>query len=348
MIAIERVIARIGRIDDVAARAARERLDALTKPQGSLGRLEELAIQLSAIVGHTTPHTARRAVIVMAADHGVTARGVSAYPREVTGQMVANFVAGGAAINVLARRAGARVVVVDVGVDAPAIPGVLTHKVARGTRDMTEGPALQRHEAERAVAVGIDVFEKEHEQGLDVVATGDMGIGNTTAASAITAVMTGAAASSVVGRGTGIDDATLARKIEIVEHAIALNRPEPWDPLDVLAKVGGLEIAGLVGVILAACAHRVPVLLDGFISGAAALIAARMHPSVTAYLIAAHRSVEPGHEASLRALGLRPLLELELRLGEGTGAVLAIPLLDAAAGVLTDMATFDSARVSRR
>lgn len=340
------VLAAIRPLDATAAAAARSRLDSLTKPLGSLGRLEDLAVQLSGIAGHPLPRFDRRAVIVMAADHGVNAQGVSAYPREVTGQMLANFVAGGAAINVLARRAGARVVVVDVGVDAPPVPGVLTRKVARGSRDMTQGQALQRDEAERAIAVGIEILNEEHQRGLDVVATGDMGIGNTTVASAITAVMTGSAVVSVVGRGTGIDNATLERKIAVVERAIAVNRPEPSDPLDVLAKVGGLEIAGLVGLILAACSRRLPVVLDGFISGAAALVAAAMHPSVAGLLIAGHRSAEPGHAAALRALGLRPLLELELRLGEGTGAVLAMPLIDAAASVLTEMATFDSAGVS--
>jgi nicotinate-nucleotide--dimethylbenzimidazole phosphoribosyltransferase len=347
VIAIERTLERIAPVDADAARRARERSDALTKPPGSLGRLEELAAQLCAIAGDTAPRLAHRAVIVMAADHGVTAQGVSAYPREVTAQMLANFVAGGAAINVLARRAGARVAVVDIGVDGRPVPGVLRRRIAPGTRDMTVGPAMSADEARRAVACGIAVLDAERERGLDIVATGDMGIGNTTPASAITAVLTGRDPSSVVGRGTGIDDATLARKIRVVERAIDVNRPDPSDPLDVLAKVGGLEIAGLVGVILGACAHRVPVVLDGFISGAAALSAVRMQPATGGYLIAAHRSAEPGHAAALGTLGLRPLLELELRLGEGTGAALALPLVDAAVAVLAEMATFESAGVSR-
>jgi nicotinate-nucleotide--dimethylbenzimidazole phosphoribosyltransferase len=345
--AIDDVLAQIPPPSGEAAAAARLRLDSLTKPLGSLGRLEDLAVRLCSITGVARPRVDRRAVIVMAADHGVTAHGVSAYPREVTVQMLANFAAGGAAINVLARRASARVVVVDVGVDGPTVPGIVTRKVAHGSRDMTIGPALDRAEVERAIDIGVEILLGECVRGLDLVAAGDMGIGNTTAASAITAVMTGSPVASVTGRGTGIDDLALARKREVIERAIALNDPDPADPLDVLTKVGGLEIAGLVGVILAACSQRIPVILDGFISGAAALIAAALHPSVRHFLIAAHRSAEPGHAAALRALDLRPLLELDLRLGEGTGAVLAMPLIDAAAGVLAEMATFESAGVSR-
>ena len=333
---------------DAGAEAmARARLDSLTKPRGSLGRLEELAVLLAGITGRPAPTFDHRAVIVMAADHGVTAQGVSAYPREVTAQMLANFVAGGAAINVLARRAGARVIVVDIGVDCEPVPGVLDRKVARGTRDMTAGPAMQRPEAERAIDVGIELVREEHDRGLDLVATGDMGIGNTTAASAITAVLTGSPVRAVTGRGTGIGDATLERKIALIDRAIATNQPEPADPVDVLAKVGGYEIAGLVGVILSACALRLPIVLDGFASGAAALVASRLHRYVPRYLIPAHRSAEPGHTSLLDSLGLRPLLELDLRLGEGTGAALAMPLIDAAVAVVRDMATFESAGVSR-
>ncbi len=347
MSALAETLARIEPHDAAAAAAARARLDSLTKPPGSLGQLEDLAVRLAGITGDPLPAVARRAVIVLAADHGVTSQGVSAYPREVTAQMLANFAAGGAAINVLARRAGARVVVVDIGVDAEPVPGVVTQKVMRGTHDMSRGPAMRRDEAERAIEIGIDLLRDEHERGLDVIATGDMGIGNTTASSAITSVLTGSAVRSVTGRGTGLDDAALERKAAVIERALAVNAPDPSDPLDVLAKVGGLEIAGLVGVILAARARRIPVVLDGYISGAAALVAAALHPHVAEGLIAGHRSAEPGHVAALRTLGLRPILELELRLGEGTGAVLAMPLLDAAIAVLREMATFESAGVSR-
>lgn len=338
---------RIAGPDAGAEAQVRTRLDSLTKPIGSLGRLEDLAVLLAGITAEARPVFERRAVIVMAADHGVTAQGVSAYPREVTAQMLANFVAGGAAINVLARLARARVVVVDMGVDADPVLGVLDRKVARGTRDMTAGPAMRRDEAERAIDVGIQLIRQEHERGLHLVATGDMGIGNTTAAAAITAVLTGSTVRAVTGRGTGIDDATLERKVALIERAIATNRPDPADPVDVLAKIGGYEIAGLVGVILSACALRVPVVLDGFASGAAALVASRLHRSVPGYLIPAHRSAEPGHTSLLGSLGLRPLLELELRLGEGTGAALAMPLIDAAVALVGEMATFESAGVSR-
>jgi nicotinate-nucleotide--dimethylbenzimidazole phosphoribosyltransferase len=346
MNALAETLSRIVPSDRAAGAAARGRLDRLTKPTGSLGRLEELAVRLAEIGGGPVPSLARRAVIVLAADHGVTAQGVSAYPREVTAQMLANFAAGGAAINVLARRAGARVVVVDVGVDADPVAGVVTRKVMRGTRDLSRGPAMSRDEAERAIEIGMDLLREEHERGLDLVATGDMGIGNTTASSAIAAVLTGSPVRAVTGRGTGLDDAALARKAAVIERAIALNAPDPSDPLDVLAKVGGLEIAGLVGVILAARARRVPVVLDGYISGAAALVAAALHPHVAEGLIAAHRSAEPGHVAVLRTLGLDPLLELDLRLGEGTGAALAMPLCDAALRILDEMATFRDANVS--
>jgi len=328
--------------------AARARQDTLTKPPGSLGRLESLAAQLAAITGQPIPTVARKAVIVMAGDHGVAASGVSAYPSAVTPQMVLNFVRGGAAVNVLARHAGARVVVVDVGVaaDFDAHPGLLKRKIALGTQNLILGPAMTRAQAEAALQVGLDTVATEIDQGLDLVATGDMGIGNTTPSAAIVAAITGAPVAQVTGRGTGVDDAGLARKVAAIEQALSVNQPDPADALDVLTKVGGLEIAGLAGVMLGAAARRVPVVVDGFISGAAALIAAGLAPAVTGYLIPAHRSVEIGHRVLLAHLGLEPLFDLDLRLGEGTGAVLAFHLIEAAARLHAEMATFAEAGVS--
>ena len=337
-------------LDEAARAAAAARQGSLTKPPGSLGRLETLALQLAAITGQPCPSVARKAVIVMAGDHGVTAEGVSAYPAAVTPQMVLNFVHGGAAINVLARQAGARVVVVDVGVAAELAPqpGLRVRKVALGTRNLARGPALTRPEAEAAVQAGLETIAEEIEAGLDVVATGDMGIGNTTASTAIVAALTGAPVPALTGRGTGLDAAGVARKVAVIERALALNQPDAADALDVLAKVGGLEIAGLVGVILGAAARRVPVVIDGFISGAAALAAAALAPDVKGFLIAAHQSVEPGHAVVLERLGLEPLLRLDLRLGEGTGAALAFHLVEAAARLPREMATFAEAGVSNK
>jgi nicotinate-nucleotide--dimethylbenzimidazole phosphoribosyltransferase len=333
-----------------AAAAARDRQGQLTKPAGSLGQLEALAEQLAAITGRVRPAVARKAVVVMAGDHGVALEGVSAYPRDVTPQMVVNFLHGGAAINVLARQAGARVVVVDVGVaaDLPTQPGLVQRKVAYGTANLAAGPAMSRAQAEQAIQVGLDVARAEVEAGLDLLATGDMGIGNTTPSSAITAAITGLPPAQVTGRGTGLDADGLARKVAVIEGALALNRPDPADPLDVLSKLGGLEIAGLVGVILGGAAAGKPVVIDGFISGAAALVAAELAPAVRGYLIAAHQSVEAGHRAILERLGLRPLLDLGLRLGEGTGAALAFHIIEAACRIQDEMATFAEAGVSDR
>lgn len=330
--------------------AARERQNKLTKPPASLGRLEDLSIQLAGITGQAFPSVERKAVIVMAADHGVAIEGVSAYPAEVTAQMVLNFLRGGAAINVLARQAGARVTVVDIGVasEFEPMPGLIRRKVMCGTRDLAKGPAMARAEAEHAIQVGMDVLEEEFARGLDIVATGDMGIGNTTPSSAIVAAITGLPVSQVVGRGTGIDDHGLQRKINVIEQALAVNQPDATDALDVLHKVGGLEIAGLAGVMIAAASHRVPVLVDGFISTAAAMIAVGLSPRVGDYLIGAHQSVEIGHQAMLKHLNLKPLLDLHLRLGEGTGAALAFHLIEASTRILREMATFDEAGVSNK
>src|SRR5262245_14554285 len=348
MIALPKLLDRIGPLDGDAGRRARAALDQLTKPPGSLGRLEELAWRLAEITGRCPPSIASPVIFTLAADHGVTAEGVSAYPQVVTAQMVENFLRGGAAVNVLARHAGARIVVADLGVAAtlPAHPALRSAKIASGTRNMTREAAMTRDEARAAIEVGVTLVETERVAGLDLAGTGEMGIGNTTAASAMVAALTGAAVEDVTGPGTGVDEAGRGRKIAAIRRALDVNRPDSSDALDVLAKVGGLEIAGLVGVALAAAAHRVPVVIDGFIAGAAALAAVRIKPDIREYLLAAHRSSEPGHRHVLDALGLEPYLDLGMRLGEGTGAALCIGLARAAVAVLTEMATFKTAGVS--
>ena len=348
----------LGPLDAGAMAAAGAILDGLTKPPGSLGRLEAIAIWLAGVTGTPRPTVGRKAIVVAAADHGVTRQGVSAYPPDVTAQMVANFVAGGAAINVLAARVGAEVTVVDVGVagtipSGPAAPGarggrLVDRRLRPGTNDLSLGTAMSREEALAAVAVGLEVVGALRRDGVDLVGIGEMGIGNTTAASAVTAALTGASPSDVTGRGTGIDDATHLRKIALVEAALELHRPDPDDPIAVLAAVGGLEIGALVGVILGAVGARIPVVLDGFITASAALLAAALASAAPPRMLAAHRSVEPGHVVALRHLGLDPLLDLELRLGEGTGAALAFGLIDASIAIRDEMATFASAGVSGR
>ncbi len=348
---LQALIGRIGPLDTAAMQAAAARQDSLTKPQGSLGRLEAVSIQLAGITGACPPPVPRRkAVIVFAGDHGVVAQGVSAYPQAVTSQMVQNFLRGGAAINVLARQAGARILIVDAGVagDLAPAPGLILGKIAAGTADMTRGPAMSRAQAEAALLLGARVAQGEIAQGLDLLACGDMGIGNTTSSAAITAICTGRPPAEVTGRGTGIADGALAHKIAVVEAALAANRPDPADGLDVLSKVGGYEIGAIAGAMLAAAAARVPVVLDGFIATAGALIAAALAPAARSYMLAGHCSQEPGHAAGLAHLGLAPLLDLDLRLGEGTGAVLAMPIVEAAARLLREMATFADAGVSGR
>ena len=341
---------RIEPVNEDAAASAQQRLNRLTKPLGSLGRLEDLATQLAGILGTARPSIQDKAIITMAADHGVAEEGVSAYPKAVTPQMVLNFLRGGAAINVLAKAAGARMIVVDMGVAAelPAHPHLISRKIGYGTKNMAVGPAMSPYEARAAIEAGVAIATEAVAEGAAVLGTGDMGIGNTTASSALVASMTRQDPQAVTGRGTGVDEATYRKKVAVIQRALAVNRPDPSAPLDVLAKVGGFEIAGLVGVILGGAQARRPVVIDGFISGASALIASALEPRVKAYLIAAHRSQEPGHRIVLEHLGLRPLLELDLRLGEGTGAALAMPLLDAACHILNDMATFDEAGVSER
>ncbi|PKO13939.1 MAG: nicotinate-nucleotide--dimethylbenzimidazole phosphoribosyltransferase [Chloroflexi bacterium HGW-Chloroflexi-10] len=334
--------------DEQAATAASKRQDTLTKPAGALGRLEALSIQLAGITGNPRPHFEHKGVIIMAGDHGVTAEGVSAYPSEVTAQMVLNFLHGGAAVNVLARQANAIVRIVDIGVkgNLPEQAGLIQARIAPGTANMALGPAMTRAQAEAAIQIGLDVVNREIDAGLQLVATGEMGIGNTTAAAAITAFYSGISPTRVVGRGTGITDEQLALKDHAIRRAFEINQPDTTDAVDVLHKIGGLEIAGLVGVILGASARRVPVVVDGFISSSAALIALKLAPAVKDCLIASHSSAEQGHRVLLDQLGLEPLINLNLRLGEGTGAVLAFHLVEAACRTLNEMATFAEASVS--
>ncbi|MBI5428163.1 MAG: nicotinate-nucleotide--dimethylbenzimidazole phosphoribosyltransferase [Nitrospinae bacterium] len=330
--------------------SAQAHLDSLTKPPGSLGRLEELGRRYAAIKGIRSPKVGKKAVFVFAADHGVTEEGVSAYPREVTRQMALNFLDGGAAINVLARHAGAEVVVVDMGIDHDfgSCPGLLDRKIAMGTRNMAKGPAMTREQAERALQAGIDLAREWAGRGYDILGTGDMGIGNTTASSAIMAVFGGQDARRTAGRGTGVNDETFQRKISAIEQAIRVNRPNPQDPVDVLAKVGGFEIAGIAGFILGAAASKTPVVIDGLISSAGAVVALKLKETARDYIFTSHRSTEPGQEVFFQLLGHPPLFDFGMRLGEGSGAALAIPILEAGVKIYSEMATFQSAGVSQR
>ena len=348
---LEALIARIVPVDEGAAEAARVLQSRLTKPAGSLGLLESIGTQLAAIAGVCPPPVpASATVCVFAGDHGVTSAGVTPWPSEVTAQMVANFCAGGAAINVLARHAGARVTVVDVGVATP-IPsdaaGLVRRNVALGTKNLAVEAAMSPEQTRAALAVGADVAREALEAGTQLLATGDMGIGNTTPSAALIAALTGASPGEVTGRGTGIDDETWRLKVDVITGALARLAPGAT-PIEVLGEVGGLEIAALAGFILAGAAARVPVVIDGVIAVAAATVAAAMAPEATGYLIGGHRSSEPGATVALAHLGVSPLLDLNLRLGEGSGAALAVPLVQAAAKILGEMATFESAGVSER
>ena len=347
---LSQILKEIKPLDERAMAKAKARQDMLTKPRGSLGRLEELSIKMAGITGKEIPRIEQKAIVTMAGDHGVIAEGVSAYPQEVTAQMVYNFLRGGAGINVLARHIGARVVVIDMGVAAnlESHPSLVSKKIAFGTSNMAKGPAMSREQALRAIVSGIEVINEEVAKGLDIVGVGDMGIGNTTASSAICAVITGEPVATVTGKGTGISDEQLASKVKVIETALALNKPDPKDAIDVLSKVGGFEIGGIAGAILGAAAQRIPVVIDGFIVGAAALIAAGLCPKVKDYLIAAHVSVEAGHKTVFDYLELKPLFNLGMRLGEGTGAALAISIIEAAAKALAEMATFADAGVSEK
>ncbi len=340
--------APIKAVDRVAAQQCRAMLDAKTKPRNSLGQLEELVCTLAGIRRAAIPNLGKSTIVVMAADHGVAANGVSAYPSEVTAQMVMNFARGGAAINALARQAGAQLLVVDMGVANFVAQGrdIRDCRVGNGTRDISLGPAMSVAELEQAIAVGFALALELADAGVGVVGLGEMGIGNTTAAAALVAAFTGASVESVVGPGTGIDEEGRARKRAIVERALAVNAAALGEPHHILAALGGFEIAGLAGLIVGAAHRGLVVLCDGFITGAAALAAVALRPEALEYLVAAHRSHEPGHRIVLHTLKLEPLLQLSLRLGEGTGAALALPLLEASVRILAEMATFESAGVS--
>lgn len=346
---LEQTIAGIAPLDQRVMKEIREHQDNLTKPPGSLGMLEKIAVQIGGITGQKEPSVHKKAVVVMAADHGVVDRGVSAYPREVTGQMLLNFAAGGAAINVLARHAGAEIIVVDVGAACPVEhPKVISRRIRFGTGDMTEGPAMTETEARRAIDAGIEVALGLASEGCQLLATGEMGIGNSTASSAMMACFLGLPPGKTVGRGAGLDREGILRKERAVSLALSLNKPNPARPLDVVAKVGGLEIAALTGLILGAAYRRIPVVVDGFISTIAALTAVRMAPVSGEYLIASHCSAEKAHRTLLHYMRLRPLLELRMRLGEGTGAVMAFHLIEAALKINKEMSTFESAGVARK
>jgi nicotinate-nucleotide--dimethylbenzimidazole phosphoribosyltransferase len=334
------------------AEEAQQRLDSLTKPQGSLGRLEEFAKQLVAITENKMPELDKKVVFTFAGDHGVADEGVSAFPKEVTPQMVLNFVNGGAGINVLARHAGAEVVVVDIGVDHDF--GDLTHevfvsrKVVSGTKNMRKGPAMTREEAVKCIEVGMKLASDYAKKGYKIFGTGDMGIANTTPSSAITALLTVKSVEDITGRGTGINDDALNNKVQVIKDSIALNKPDASDPVDVLAKVGGAEIGGIAGLILGAAVNKVPVVVDGFISTAGALIAYNINPKTRDYMFAAHKSQEIGHTAMLDKMGLRPIVDLDLKLGEGTGAALAMMLIEGGLKIYKEMATFGEAAVAEK
>ncbi|MGH7875653.1 MAG: nicotinate-nucleotide--dimethylbenzimidazole phosphoribosyltransferase [Candidatus Binatia bacterium] len=344
---LNETLKQIRPLDRSSESAAGQRLNSLTKPQGSLGRLEELARRIAVIQGKVPPQLGRKLLFVFAADHGITAAGVSAYPREVTAQMTYNFLNGGAAINVLARHHGVDTEVVDVGVDYEfAAPrGLRNCKIRRGTANFTRGPAMTRDEAVLSVELGIELVREAAAENIFLLGAGDMGIGNTSSATAILCALTGVAPVDVVGRGTGIDDATLARKIAAIEEGLAINRPDADDPIDILTKVGGLEIGAITGVILGTAALRVPMVLDGFIAGAAALLAQRFCSYVQDFLFASHLSAERGHRLILDHLKLVPVLDLQMRLGEGTGACLLMGLIEASVKITREMATFESAGV---
>lgn len=347
---IGNTISQIVPVKNDFAVKAQTRIDDLTKPIGSLGRLEEFARRLVAITENTMPALPKKVVFTFAGDHGIVDAGVSAYPKEVTPQMVVNFLNGGAAINVLARHGGAENVIVDIGVnyDFGNAAGLINRKVMPGTRNMLKEPAMTRDEAERCIAVGIELASEYASKGYDMFCTGDMGIGNTTPSSAITAVMTGRGVAEVTGRGTGLDDKGLEQKVKTIEEVIRLRKPDPSDPIDVLSKVGGTEIGGIAGLILGAAARHIPVVVDGFISTAGALIAHGIAPVTADYMFAGHNSVEVGHQAAMKKMGLSPILDLDLRLGEGTGAALAMTVIEAALKIYREMATFSEAGVSEK
>ena len=348
---IAEIIRKIKPVNFKLMEKAQEKLDNLTKPQGSLGKLEDFARRIVGISGTLCPTIKRKVIFVMAGDHGVAEEGVSAYPQEVTFQMVYNFIRGGAGINVLAKHIGAEILVVDMGVakDFPLEEGIIRKKIAYGTNNMAKRPAMSKDEAERAIIAGIEVFEDElNRKGIDIIGLGEMGIANTTPSSAVVACLTKSKVEEVTGRGTGIDENQLKNKIRVIKQAIEVNQPDPEDGLDVLSKVGGFEIGGLVGCILAAASHRVPIVIDGFISCASALIAIKLAPLAKDYIFASHNSVEKGHKIALKYIGKVPMFDLGMRLGEGTGAALGISFIEAGVKILTQMATFADAGVDNK
>ncbi|WP_134704607.1 nicotinate-nucleotide--dimethylbenzimidazole phosphoribosyltransferase [Ammoniphilus sp. YIM 78166] len=344
---LKQIMGLIERLDTQVQDQMEQHLNHLTKPMGSLGLLESVAIKIAGMTGNPMPEIDPAVVVVMAADHGVATEGVSAFPSEVTQQMVGNFISGGAAINVLSRASHASVEVVDIGVNGLLqLPGLVNRKVRFGTDNMVQGPAMTREEAISAIEIGIEIAEAAIEKGAKLLALGEMGIGNTTASSAMFSVLGQIPIEQVVGYGTGLDDQGKNKKIQVIQRSIEVNQPNPEDPIDVLHKVGGLEIAGLVGIVLKAAAARIPVVVDGFITAVAALTAVRIAPACRYYLIASHQSVEPGHVLVNQLLGLEPLLNLNLRLGEGSGAAVALPLIRSVIRIAHEMATFEKAGVS--
>lgn len=345
---LETALASIKPVDAGLLADAQHKLDNKTKPPGSLGKLEEFGRRVAAIRGTLSPELGRKVIFTFAGDHGVVEEGVSLYPKEVTSQMVFNFLNGGAGVNVLARHAGAEVRVVDMGVDFTfgEVPGLINRKVAFGTANLAKGPAMSRSQALQGVEAGIALALAARDEGVTMLGTGDMGIGNTTPSSAIAAVFTGKSVRELTHRGTGIGDQALERKVGVIEMGLALNRPDKADPMDVLAKVGGFEIAGIAGLVLGSAAAGLPVVVDGFISTAGALIASELHPNVRDYIFAAHKSVEIGHKCMMERIGTEPILDLNLRLGEGTGAALAMTLIEAGVKVLNEMASFEEAGVT--
>ena len=339
-------IRQIGPVNEALAFKAREREDALAKPRGSLGRLEDCAVQLSAIQNRVRPGHEHRLIVVCAADHGVLAEGVSPYPKDVTRQQIANFAEGGGTITVLGRHAGAKVIMADVGVDYdfPPHPAILNLKIARGTRNMAQGPAMTREEAVKSVLAGLEIVLREPQ--VDLVAAGEMGIGNTTPSSAICALFLGLTPQEATGVGSGLAPDKVAHKASVIQRALEINRPDPGDPLDVLAKIGGLEIGAMAGVFLGGAMRRAGLIIDGFIAGAAALLAEKMAPAVRQYFFAGHCSKEKAHRTVLNHLGLAPLLDLDMWLGEGSGAAAAMSILECAAAHFNEMRTLEEAMVN--
>lgn len=335
-------------LDSMAMERAKARLDSLTKPLGSLGRLENIVEQIAGITGEVRPEVGRKAIIVMCADNGVVDEGVSSCPKSVTASVTRNFTRGITAINIFTRQAGSELVVVDIGIDEDIeCQGVLNRKIRKGTWNMAMGPAMTREEAIRAIEVGIEIVSDLKSGGINLLGTGEMGIGNTATSSAVSSVLTGTNPEYMVGRGSGLTSQGLDHKIEIIRKSIGINSPNPNDPVDVLAKVGGFDIAGLVGCFLGAAYNRIPILIDGFISAAAALIAVRIKPETANFLIPSHSSAEPGNRIIMEVLGLNPMLNLEMRLGEGTGAALAFHLIDAAFNAYNNMGTFEDAEIEQ-